>query len=86
MPKFPWAQAAEEGNQVLTPQPKDGFYIVSHPELGDVFDTYEASMKFQPEPFAKAVPFTGSINDLLMEALYGKPAEFPFEAYLVVLM
>jgi hypothetical protein len=28
------------------------------------------------------LPFTGSITDLLVHALGGKPAEFPLDAYL----
>ena len=77
-PKFPWAQAAEKRNEVLIAQPQRALYIVGPPEGPTAdYNSYVPSMKSE-------LPFTGSIIEFMVDALYGDPAEFPFEAYLVL--
>lgn len=75
-PKFPWSEAGLKRNEIVVEQPQWARYILRPADdSGRVlsFDGMVTDIESQ-------VPFTGSIAELMTQALFGKPTAFDFEA------
>lgn len=76
--KFPWGQGQEKRNKIVLTQPQNASYTTSQSNPVDVREVYSVDVPYAQSQLA----LSGSITELLVQALGGQPAESPFDAYL----